>query len=65
MQVPKPQHVPHLPITQGRLKLAHLPYDTRLGTVLFQELPRRRPAHRDSIVGRVEDLESQAALLDG
>ena len=59
----KPQHLTDLAIAHGRLILAHLAPDGRVGLEALQDgldglLGRR------GRVGRVEDLEAQAVLLD-
>lgn len=62
MHIPKPQHLPNLPITQRRLKLAQHPRDLRTRTLLRQKLLRRHIPNSNRIVCSIKHLEPQPAL---
>lgn len=63
MRLPKPQHLPNLPITQRGLPLAHHPRNPHARTLPFQKLGRRH-RRRNPIIRRVEHLKAQPIPAD-
>ena len=57
------EHFPNLPVAQGCFVFPHFPGDLRSRMILLQKV-LGSPFHGDSIVGRIENLETQPALLD-
>ena len=64
MHVLKPKDFSDLSVTQRRIIVAQLPRDWHARTRFSKEISRLL-CHGDGVVGAVEHLEAEAALLDG